>query len=157
MAFVMFITSCDRQSCEDVVCSANNSTCFEGQCFCALGYEGDLCEEFTFQKYVGNYQVSQNCSTTLQGNQNSTYNSFITQGSDIDRVTITSFAGQYTVEAFFVIGTDGNEVFIDQTVFGNTTIVGSGRFIPGVNRLEIDFNIESGSNFQQCTAIYQKL
>lgn len=158
LSIIILVTSCDQNSCENVVCSGNNATCFEGQCVCEVGYEGDLCELYTYQKYIGNYQVSQNCTSTLQGNLNSTYNSYVGQGVDIDRLTISSFGGQYTIEAYFVPGTNGNELFIpEQVIFGNTTITGSGIFYPNQYRININYSLTQGSDYRECTAIYQRI
>lgn len=158
LSIVVLVTSCDQNSCEDVICSAANSTCIQGQCVCAIGYEGDLCEQFTYEKYVGNYQVSQNCTSTLQGNQNLTYNSFIQGTGNIDRVTIISFGGQYQVDAYFVAGTNGNELYIpEQNIFGTTTITGQGINYPNQRRINFTFSISQGSDYRECTAIYQRL
>ena len=53
--------SCDDKSCQDVVCGYNQ-TCNSGNCYCNDGYEGDNCDEFAYEKYVGDYNISKSCT-----------------------------------------------------------------------------------------------
>ena len=101
-------SSCDKQTCENVVCSGNNTVCQNGQCVCANGFEGPNCDTYSFEKFIGNYQVSENCQNTLQGNTNNFYNMYITIGGNINTVVINNFLGFATVEATII----GNEIFI---------------------------------------------
>lgn len=150
---VAFIYSCDTKSCDNVLCSGNNQTCVNGQCVCQQGYEGDFCDILSAQKFIGNYYVSENCSTTLNGPVNTSYSCYITSGSAIDRIVINSFAQQYTVDAYI----NGNYISIpNQTVFGSTTIQGEGEFYPDLYRMTIQYEITQGSNFSSCTGIFTK-
>ena len=59
--------SCKKDDpCEGVTC-LNGGTCAEGlgTCQCQSGYEGDSCEVFVLQSFLGVYQVTyQGCFTT---------------------------------------------------------------------------------------------
>lgn len=149
--------ACDRNSCNNVVCNDSpNSVCLDGQCACQQGYEGDFCDILSYEKYIGNYQVSENCQNTLSGSTNQTYTMFISQsgGTQIDKILMQSFAGNLTVEAFI----NGNFITIpDQSIFGNTRVSGTGQFIPAANRMTIDYAITQGSSYSECTGAFQKL
>ena len=55
------ISACEKKSCANVVC-ASNQMCNAGQCICYNGYEGDSCSVLSVTKYIGNWQVIENCA-----------------------------------------------------------------------------------------------
>jgi hypothetical protein len=60
LSTTLFGVSCTKDPCEAVVCQ-NNGICIDGDCNCPLGFEGDLCETFTREKILGNFDVASNC------------------------------------------------------------------------------------------------
>jgi hypothetical protein len=58
---VLAISSCDKHSCAKVVC-ASYQMCYNGDCLCPNGYEGDTCSVLSSTKFIGNWQVTENCS-----------------------------------------------------------------------------------------------
>lgn len=153
--FTLSLVACDRNTCENVTCNNSpNSICVNGECACTQGYEGEFCDVLSYEKYQGNYRVSQNCQSTTQGQVGQQYQAFIQWiGSQIDKVQISSFAGNYNVEAFI----NGDNMTIpSQTVFGSITIAGTGFFQNNLNRLTIDYSVTNGSDYRECTDIFQK-
>lgn len=67
---MVFFSACDKkdsntnstslQPCKDVVC-LNGASCSDGQCNCAVGYEGTKCETRWSDKFIGNYQAQDEC------------------------------------------------------------------------------------------------
>jgi hypothetical protein len=58
---LLAISACEKKSCKNVVC-ASYQTCNAGQCLCQNGYEGDTCSVLSSTKYIGDWQVVENCS-----------------------------------------------------------------------------------------------
>ncbi len=150
---VLFWSSCDKQTCENVLCNGNNTVCFQGQCVCAAGFEGPNCDTYSFEKFVGNYQVSENCENTLQGNTNNQYNMFISSGGNISTVVINSFLGFGSVEATII----GNEIFIASQNLGATTVQGFGEFLVNQRQIRLEYSFSRGSEYAECTAIMTKI
>lgn len=146
-------SSCDKQTCENVVCNGNNTVCQNGQCVCANGFEGPNCDTYSFEKFIGNYQVSENCQNTLQGTTNGFYNMFISVGGNINTVVINNFLGFGTVEATII----GNEIFISSQSIGATTTQGYGEFFVNQRQIRLEYSYTRGSEYAECTAIMTKL
>ena len=154
VSMLLFVVSCDDKSCDNVNCSTTNSECVNGRCQCIQGYEGEFCDEFSFLKYEGNYQASSNCRSTTQGNITNPHNPFISGTGFIDRIQINGFEGQYSVEAYI----NGNFITIpQQNIFGSIQITGNGQYFPDSRRINFDYEILQGSNFQSCSATYVKI
>ena len=113
------LSGCEGNSCDDVVCGVNE-TCAEGRCLCAAGYEGPSCGELAYQKYVGNYFVSENC---IEGTPTGFNNAFIQYvGGPVNEIAISNFMNLGGT-AFGYIQTDvnsnaGDYFVIDQNING---------------------------------------
>ena len=144
------LVSCDSDSCETIDCGPYK-TCVNGICVCEQGLEGDQCQIYSYEKFVGNYQVSESCaaSTFPQGTQ---YVSDIIQDSRaIDRIYITQFANfGLTVEAVI----NGIYVTIPNQNQGSYNVEGSGEYNTATGRITIQYNLTSGSNSASCTAVF---
>ncbi len=147
--------SCDNRSCENVVCQGANSTCVSGDCYCLSGYEGDFCDILSYPKYVGSYQVSENCTTTFSGNMNQQFSSSINVGFDIDILTINNFANRgLPVDATIV---SANFLTITSQNAGSVQVSGGeGVYEVFANHIRFEYNYTAGSNFHQCTAIFTR-
>ncbi len=150
----LFLAACDRNSCEDVICPAMNSTCVNGQCVCQAGFEGEFCDIFSYQKYLGTYQVSESCTTTFTGFVNTpTYQASIGQGFRVDLLTISNFANRgLPVDATIV---SANFLSITSQNSGAVQVSGGqGEFQQFANRIRFEYNYTVGNNFHSCTAIF---
>lgn len=147
--------SCDNRSCENVVCQGVNTTCVEGDCYCLPGYEGDFCDELSYPKYVGSYQVSESCTTTFGGNIIQQFSSSINVGFEIDILTINNFANRgLPIDANII---SANFLTINSQNAGSVQVSGGeGVYEVFANRIKFEYNYTAGSNFHQCTAIYTR-
>lgn len=148
--------SCENRSCTDVVCSGQNSTCVDGDCYCLPGYEGEFCDQLSYLRYIGSYQVSEGCTTSFGGFMTQTFSSSISGGlGSLDIITINNFANRgLPVDATIV---SANFLTItSQNVGGLQVSGGEGRYEVVYNRIRFEYNYTAGSNFHQCTAIFTR-
>ncbi len=88
LAGVFFVfSSCSDDPCKDVDCG-QFGTCFEGDCNCVTGYEGDVCDIQWSAKFAGNYIGSDACTSGNYTNISSTI-----ANPTATSITITNFAG----------------------------------------------------------------
>jgi len=139
---------------QNITCGTN-SYCSGGICTCISGYEGNLCSTLSYTKYVGSYQVSENCTTTFSGNMNQQFSSSINVGFDIDILTINNFANRgLPVDATIV---SANFLTITSQNTGSVQVSGGeGVYEVFANRIRFEYNYTAGSNFHQCTAIFTR-
>lgn len=54
----LLLSACQEDPCENTVC-LNGGSCVDGlgSCECQIGYEGDSCETFTFQLFLGSFEA----------------------------------------------------------------------------------------------------
>ncbi len=148
------LSSCDKKSCENVICSIPNSACVEGNCYCIAGYEGNNCEILSFEKYVGSYHVSENCTTTFSGFVNQSYQTSINSTSRIDVISINNFGNRgLPVDAVIV---DATYLVIPDRNYGAMEVSGGEGFYEYSGRIRFEYNYSAGTNFHSCTAIFTK-
>ncbi len=147
--------SCDNKSCENVVCQGANSTCVDGDCYCLPGYEGDFCDELSYLKYEGSYQVFEQCTTTFSGFVTQQFSSSINGGFEIDILTINNFANRgLPVDATIV---SANFLTITSQNVGSVQVSGGeGTYELFANRIHFEYNYTVGSNFHQCIADFTR-
>jgi hypothetical protein len=64
-AFSVWMTSCKNSNkCQNVAC-INGGSCDNGRCVCPVGYEGPLCDTFSRNKFVHNYNGGDSCSQSV--------------------------------------------------------------------------------------------
>lgn len=154
-AFVLLaLHSCDRKSCENVICNTPNSTCVEGTCYCRAGYEGDNCDILSYEKYVGSYNVSENCTTTFSGFVNQYYSSSISPTSQIDVISINNFGNRGLPVNVVIV--DATYLVIPDRNYGAIDVSGGEGFYEYINRIRFEYNYSAGTNFHACTAIFTK-
>jgi len=61
LLILLAVSGCEKKSCSHVTC-ASYETCKNGTCLCLDGYEGDTCSVLSETKFIGNWQVNENCS-----------------------------------------------------------------------------------------------
>lgn len=155
--FMLTIAGCDRKSCNDVVCDYGQN-CFQGQCYCPDGYEGTDCLTQSNTKFVGSYQVSENCYNG--GSNFGSYNCYISQGSSgyAYQLEITNLFGLTYATAN--IRTDqnnqGNLIEIPYQNQGGISLQGEGVYDTYNNRMTIDFNYTFNGSSYQCTHTFYK-
>jgi hypothetical protein len=140
----------NKDACENVVCPAAK-VCSNGNCDCSTGFEGANCDSLSAIKFVGNYQINENCFNPAgPGFQ---YQSNISFGFNEFEVIINNILGSgLSIEAVV----DKNFISIREQTVGNITIVGEGNFQPALNRIEINYQYNYGGQSRSCTAFFQK-
>src|SRR5688500_18577317 len=138
-AVCTFFSACDDKSCDDVVCPYQNSICISGDCTCAAGFEGTDCETETRQKYIGQYQVSESCTTSFGGLQNQQFSSSINSTSNPEIVTISNFSNR----GIPVDATLASETYIgiaSQQTGAMNISGGEGLYEAFANRIRFEYN-----------------
>lgn len=126
--------------CADVNCQ-NGGTCDNGTCECADNYEGTLCQSLEREKFIGSYDVTDNCS-----GQNFTYVMTITAGSSNDKINITNMGD---IDGTFSATVDGTDFEFNGMASGNT-IIGDGYI--DANTLTFGFD-STGSYPLSCSSV----
>lgn len=148
------LPGCDSRSCRDVTCGLNQ-VCVQGNCLCADGLEGTDCSVQSFQKYLRNYQVFENCFGTPSPVGN--YMSFITPGVRFNEVILNNFLGQ-GIQATAVIRTDqtnqGNLLQIPTQNWGSTSFSGQGFYNPATQRITFQMTYNFNFTSYQCEHIF---
>ncbi|MBK7147573.1 MAG: hypothetical protein IPH78_01820 [Bacteroidetes bacterium] len=156
VSILFFVMGCENKSCTDVVCGANQ-TCNSGNCFCVDGFEGTDCNTQSYLKYIGNYNVSENCFNQVSNFGN--YTAFITQGTTYNTIYINNLFGQ-GIQAGAIIRTDqsnqGNYLEIPQQSQGALTFSGQGTFNQSLNRMTLQLNYNFNFGSYQCEHTFYK-
>ena len=160
---IFTINSCKKDPCKDEKCNDVGTPSADGdkcKCACNAGYEGEKCETKMVTKFVGSYNVTDNCTSS------GTYPITITASSStVDKILISTFgtygcAGSYpTVEATV----NGNDITIASQSFCTSdayTVSGSGSMNASGTSLSISYNgtkppSMSGGSYS-CTATCAK-
>lgn len=151
----LLLASCESNPCKDVVCGTSG-TCAEGTCTCDKGYEMDdnkQCNVAMRDKFVGNYNLSETCSTG--SDQYSV--SIATSSQGIMKINITSlYNSSRTVTATL---TDGEKFTIaDNTPFGTGTIKGAGTYDASTKKITLSYTFTNASGTADaCTAVLTRL
>lgn len=157
-SFILLISmaGCDNRSCEEVICGINSS-CFQGRCFCADGYEGTDCSVMSAQKYIGNYQVIEDCDNV--GPNFPSYFANIIPGQQPSRLFITGLFSM-GIPAEAIIRTDGNNrgniLEINTQSVGALVFSGEGTFDEFNNRLTVNFSYTFGGVPYNCRHTFYK-
>lgn len=142
-----------KDECKDVNCQ-NGGICDAGDCTCADGYEGTLCESEIRAKFLGSYNTNENCN--LSGNFNYQI-AVTTSATGIKNIIITNF---YGIGVSVSATISGNSVSIpNQTVVdgaGDAYTLSGGGQLNG-NILTLTYAISSGGVGENCTATCTKL
>ena len=129
---MLFIASCKDEPCDTIVCQ-NNAPCIDGICDCPPGFEGELCDEFSRQKILGNFDVTSNCTGDTSVTE--TW-SISASSSAFNEVLIGNFH-RPALNMFATI-VDSNTIEIEEQIIGSYIIYGSGT-IEGEGNLSIQY------------------
>ncbi|MCS6820177.1 MAG: hypothetical protein RMJ53_04045 [Chitinophagales bacterium] len=152
------IYSCKKKSCENVFCGSARQ-CFEGECYCADGLEGDNCDQFANKKYVGNYLViEQQCNAGQGFLGGGTYQTYLDSfPNNRARLRMNNFLNLINDVVIF-IRTDksnrGNTVEIPTQNFGNVRLYGIGTYTPQNGRININIEYSVGGVNYACTHVF---
>ena len=116
---------CKGDPCKGLICD-NGATCEEGNCICEPGYEGRFCSDETRGKFIGVYNVNDQCG----GNPSTTYECWIMRpAADVVQIVFSNFSN---IENSGIIPnvygevTEGNNFNIPSQVVEDITFSGSG-------------------------------
>ncbi len=155
---LVFISGCERKSCQDVVCQVGQQ-CIQGGCYCTDGYEGDGCSTYSYLKFEGSYNVTEACSNASPNFFN--YNVTIYHDPlHINQVQITNLFG-LGVTAVGYIHTDGTTgkgtyLEIPYQNQGSLTFQGQGNYDVLINRMSVQFNYTFNGGSYACTHTFYK-
>jgi hypothetical protein len=144
-------TSCDNR-CANSGCK-NGAECYKGECLCAIGYEGVLCETAWAEKFLGNF------TTVNAANCAQVFSSDITQ-TDRLKLKIRNLGGfigvngcmDYSVSAKL---TSSTSFSVDETFCNNFRLTARGDFNETTKKLSVQYNCIRDSVSYTCTAVYQ--
>jgi hypothetical protein len=166
--FLITISSCDKKSCKNVACSTGME-CYQGKCLCNDGFEGANCSTLSSDKYVGNYQVSENCGGSPPNFTGGyTVNIFSAGGSySVNTIVLSNFLNAGNVYAY-IQNTDpnnlGTTIYVpSQNPGSNIQISASyGTYYPagtagGVIEIIINMNYTYGGYNYQCQETLYKM
>ncbi|MCO5280371.1 MAG: hypothetical protein M9931_04855 [Chitinophagales bacterium] len=152
------IYSCNKKSCDKVFCGSNRQ-CFEGECYCADGLEGDSCNQYANKKYARDYIVYE---TQCQGGQGypggSPYQTHIDSFPNYRyRLRLSNFLNM-GIEVTAYIRTDkanrGNSIEIPQQNLGGIQVYGVGTYSPMDRRITMNIEYSVGSVGYACTHVF---
>ncbi len=134
------MTSCDPDPCKDVECGTNGE-CFDGACVCNQGFEGTNCDVKWNTKYIGNYNVVENCTVPVIAGD--TFSSEIVAGADDTHLTVKNFGNSGQNVSITISEADKVDFTGDINFGGNVTnVVATGTYASGV--LTIDYEGKVG-------------
>ncbi|MEP7128503.1 MAG: hypothetical protein ABI729_06535 [Chitinophagales bacterium] len=145
------------QSCSDkckkIICY-NGALCLDGYCGCTPGFEGEDCGLEVREKFLGTYNVSDNCSVT----GNATYTANIGAiDTSVTMVGIANFNGDFANLVTAVIS--GNNITIPiQTPDLNGRVVSGTGIFSGGSTIIWNYTIISSSGVSNnCTnSVWEK-
>ena len=138
----MAASACTTDPCKDVTCN-NGGTCTDGTCICATGYEGTNCDTEMRAKFIGNYNITESCTSGTD-----TYSCAVTTSST--GVANISFSNLYN-GGVSVSGTvNGTAVTIASQSLATATISGSG-VISTTGVITLTYTVSVGGNSDTCT------
>src|SRR5579872_7400127 len=83
-------SACNKNKCHNVVCQ-NNGVCNSGICVCPVGFEGNLCQTLSRNKFLFTYNGYYLCGESSLRNQYSVH--FLAVLHDSTEMVITNFLG----------------------------------------------------------------
>ncbi len=146
-------TSCDKETCDPASCVGNNKGCNLGRCDCLQGFEGPNCDTYSYEKFIGNYNASETCTTGTGSINTYQTNMYISLGYDVDVILINNIYQGGTVDA----NINFNNLAIRSQSIGATTIEGEGEFFVTQRQLRLSYQYFQGNQSGQCTTIMTKL
>ena len=148
-AFIVLFTSCEKK------CSTcpTLQTCVNGTCECVQGLEGDNCSIHSTDKFQGTYNVYESYNPAYQGQSTQTFTCpIVPSGNQIDKIWFNNFAGT-GLQVYGIISTV--YVTIPDQDAGASHIAGQGTYNVALRRLDLKYQITTGSDGSVVTSTYQ--
>ncbi|MBA2422489.1 MAG: hypothetical protein H0V61_04620 [Chitinophagales bacterium] len=151
LPFIFLSISINFYSCSDkckkIFCY-NGGICIDGICGCQSGYEGDDCIIKTLTKFLGAYNVSDNCSVT--GNAIYTVNVWAVDSNNTE-VFIANFNNDFSNSVQANIGIATIEIPPQFPDADGRSVTGNGTF-NGTSTITWNYTIISpGGQINSCT------
>jgi EGF-like domain len=139
--------------CKDVDCGANGTCDTEtGTCVCTSGYEGTNCETRMTTKFVGNFNLTEVCTT----------------GSDAYQCNVVESSGEITTIVFSnlynssisvnaTVDANGTDFTIASQAFGSATISGSGSINAAGTQITVSYTVVAGGVSDACSATLARI
>lgn len=144
----VFYQSCKKDPCKKVFC-ANNGTCKDGTCTCPTGYEGSDCVALSRDKFVGTYEVNEDCANTTAA----VYNiSVSTLQSDISKVLIYNFNKRWSVPVFATVDKNTITIASQQPNNDGVSVVGSGTISADGKTVTMSYTITGSTSDDVCSS-----
>ena len=126
-ALSTMISSCN-DPCNDRICK-NGGVCREGECVCADGFEGPLCESKMYEKFIGTWDGTYRCNGGLPTNETVIISPNAGLGPD-DVVVYNLFDQNVTLEGT-ILNTDITLIpkTVNGTAYSGLGYVDSGQII----------------------------
>jgi hypothetical protein len=127
IALSTLVSSCN-DPCNDRICK-NGGVCRDGECICASGFEGPLCESKMYEKFIGTWDGTYRCDGGIPTNETIIISPNTGLGPD-DVVIYNLFAQNITLEGT-ILNTDITikEKTINGSVYNGLGYVDSGSII----------------------------
>ncbi len=114
IALSTMISSCN-DPCNDRICK-NGGVCRDGECVCATGFEGGLCEFKMYEKFIGTWDGTERCDGNPVTNKSIVISPNVGLGPD-DILVYDLFAQNIALEGK-ILNTD--VTFKEKTINGST-------------------------------------
>jgi len=156
--FVTFFTSsCSDNACKYNPCPAGKQ-CYQGECYCPNGTEGEVCDIYSADRFVGNYDVYE---LALTGSSPSPfYTTYIEYGNRQDLIYINNFSNTGIVITASIststVTAKGTHITIND-VQGGLEVTGEGDYNEATNRIEWNGTIKQGFDSRSCSVTFTKI
>jgi hypothetical protein len=155
---ITFVCGCNKKSCENIFCG-NLRQCFEGECYCVDGLEGNDCSQWANKKYVRNYMViEQQCNGGQGYLGGSNYETFLDSfPNNRARLRMSNFLNMVSDVAVFIRtdrANNGNILEIPQQNIGGIRVYGVGNYNPANGRINMNIEYSVGSVNYACTHVF---
>lgn len=123
---ILLIQSC-ADECKKIICY-NGALCLDGLCGCTTGYEGEDCSLEVREKFMGTYNVTDNC--TITGNAMYTVNISAVDTS-VTMVKIANFNNDFSNPVNAIISGNYIEIPVQSPDANGRAVSGIGLFSGG--------------------------
>ena len=150
----VFLTTGCSDKCKKTNCE-HNGACVDGTCICANGYEGEDCNTEVRAKFIGTYNVSDNCTITLDAKY--TVNISAVSDSNLFEVQIANFNNDFSNSVIATI-VNGTEIKINSQApdYDGRVVSGSGQ-LQGTSLIwNYSINNTNMSQVNSCTSTWDK-
>lgn len=145
-------TSCNKDECKNTTCQNGGNCIGEDMCSCPTGYEGNLCQDRTVVKFIGQWQGTDVCTSR-------SYPVTLSIGAGTNAINATvsnpgGFGGTVTITG--TIQDTDKITFSAQSVGGGRTLTGTMTF--NGNAMTFNYTVTATvGGGDSCNGTYVKL